>query len=87
LEFEFERTEAYYRHARAGVFRLQTGRWGVMSGLEIYHAILPGIRRNGYDVFARRAGASRMRKLVLALSAGRAVVCPFRDAAPSPQGA
>jgi 15-cis-phytoene synthase len=76
LEFEFERTEAYYRHARAGVCRLQTGRWGVMSGLEVYRAILPGIRRNGYDVFTRRAGASRAIKVGLALKAGRLVVCP-----------
>jgi phytoene synthase len=75
LEFEFERTEAYYRHARAGIPRLQTGRWGVMSGLEIYRAILTGIRRNGYDVFTRRAGATRRQKISLALKAGRAVVC------------
>jgi len=87
LEFEFERTEAYYRHARAGVFRLRTGRWGVMSALEVYRAILPAIRRNGYDVFTRRAGVSRLMKLGLALNAGRAVASPFRTAAPSPRGA
>jgi phytoene synthase len=80
LEFEFERTEAYYHHARAGVFRLRTGRWGVMSGLEVYRAILPEIRRNGYDVFTRRAGASQAVKVGLALKAGRAVVCPIRAA-------
>ena len=28
LEFEIERTEAYYRNARIGVRRLATGRWG-----------------------------------------------------------
>jgi 15-cis-phytoene synthase len=84
LEFEFERTEGYYRHARAGVFRLQAGRWGVMSGLEVYQAILPSIRRNGYDVFTRRAGASRLMKLGLALNAERVVACPFRAAPPWP---
>jgi phytoene desaturase len=87
LEFEFERTEGYYRHARAGVFRLQAGRWGVMSGLEVYRAILPSIRRNGYDVFTHRAGASRLMKLGLALNAGRVVACPFRAAPPWPQAA
>jgi hypothetical protein len=58
-----------------------------MSGLEVYRAILPGIRRNGYDVFTRRAGASRPQKVGLALNAGRAVVCPFRTATSSVQGA
>jgi phytoene synthase len=69
LEFQFERTEAYYRHARAGIPRLQTGRWGVMTGLEVYRAILTSIRRNGYDVFTYRAGATRSEKLGLALKA------------------
>jgi phytoene synthase len=87
LEFEFERTEAYYRHARAGVYRLQTGRWGVMSGLEVYRAILPDIRRNGYDVFTRRAGASQAAKVGIALKAGQAVAWPVRAAPPSSQGA
>jgi phytoene synthase len=87
LEFEFERTEAYYRQARAGVLRLQTGRWGVMSGLEVYRAILPSIRRNGYDVFTRRAGASRPRKLCLMLSAALAVAGPLPAAAAFPQEA
>ena len=36
-----------------------------MSALAFYRAILPGIRRNGYDVFTRRAGTSRARKLAL----------------------
>ncbi|NLX09674.1 MAG: phytoene/squalene synthase family protein [Chloroflexi bacterium] len=65
LEFEFERTERYYEQARSGVAHLATGRLGVMSALELYHAILPGIRRNGYDVFTRRAGANRSRKFAL----------------------
>lgn len=62
LEFEFERTERYYAQARESVMMLGAGRWGVMSGLEIYRAILPGIRRNGYDVFSQRARATDLRK-------------------------
>jgi len=38
LEYEFERREAYYRHAAIGVRNLKTGRWGVMAGLEVYGA-------------------------------------------------
>ena len=73
LEFEIERTEAYYRNARIGVRRLATGRVGVMAGLEVYRAILPAIRRNGYDVFTRRAGTTKRQKLGLALRAPLAV--------------
>jgi phytoene/squalene synthetase len=62
LQFKIERTEAYYRDARIGVRRLRTGRVGVMAGLEVYRAILPSIRRNSYDVFARRAGTTKPRK-------------------------
>jgi 15-cis-phytoene synthase len=62
LEFEIERTEGYYRRARDSVKMLASGQWGVMSGLEIYHAILAGIRRNRYDVFHQRAGANGLRK-------------------------
>jgi phytoene synthase len=69
LEFEIARTDDYYRHARAGVRNLASGQWGVMCGLEIYRAILTGIRRNRYDVFSRRAGSSRARKIYLVLKA------------------
>jgi phytoene synthase len=74
LEWEFERTETYYKTAREAVAMLDGGRWGVMSGLEIYRAILAGIRRNNYDVFSRRAGASDMQKLGLTLKARLAVL-------------
>ncbi len=70
LEFQFERTEHYYAHARDSVKMLGAGRWGIMSSLEIYHAILPGIRRNGYDVFTHRARANTLRKLGLVGRAG-----------------
>ncbi len=73
LEFEFSRTEAYYQTARASVGILASGRWGVMSGLEVYRAILDSIRRNGYNVFQFKAGASTPRKLGLALKALLAV--------------
>lgn len=70
LEFEISRTEDYYRQARPGVAMLASGRWGVMTGLEVYRAILPAIRRNGYDVFRHRAGASQMQKMLLVMKAG-----------------
>jgi phytoene synthase len=79
MEIEIARTEAYYRRARIGVRWLRTGRWGVMAGLEVYRAILPGIRRNGYDVFTRRATTSKWRKLGLALRAAPAVYLPQED--------
>lgn len=69
LEFEFDRTEKYYRHARQGVPRLAQGRLGVMTALEVYGAILGSIRRNDYDVFTRRATTNRAQKLSLALTA------------------
>jgi phytoene synthase len=66
LEYEFERTEAYYRQARRSVRMLASGRWAVMSGLEVYRGLLAGIRRNRYDVFNHRAGTSGVRKIGLA---------------------
>lgn len=69
LEFEFERTEAYYRHAAIGVRNLRTGRWGVMAGLAVYRGIHAAIRRNGYDVFTRRATTTWWQKVGLTLRA------------------
>lgn len=65
LEFEFERTETYYASARNGVRLLASGNLGVRSALELYRAILFDIRRHQYDVFSRRAGANRWRKVAL----------------------
>lgn len=65
IDFEIKRTEAYYRQARPAVSLLATGQIGVMGALNIYHAILPTIRRNRYDVFAKRARTSRLQKLAL----------------------
>lgn len=70
LEFQFERTERYYTDARNSVKMLASGQWGIMSGLEIYRAILFSIRRNQYDVFTRRAGTGPLRKLGLVAKAG-----------------
>jgi phytoene synthase len=67
MEYQFERTEFYYEKARRSVRLLASGNWAVLSALEIYRAILPGIRANGYDVFTRRAGTSAFQKLSLAM--------------------
>jgi phytoene synthase len=69
LEFEFQRTETYYEQARAGVGLLASGQLGVMSSLEFYHAILPGIRHNGYNIFTRRAETTRQQKIGLIVQA------------------
>ena len=70
LEFQFERTESFYEKARGGIPNLASGRWAVLSALEIYRAIIDEIRTNGYDVFGKRAGASGGRKLRLCAKAG-----------------
>jgi phytoene synthase len=69
LEYQIARTERYYQQAREAISLLASGQWAVMSGLGIYHAILPAIRRNGYDVFTQRARANNARKLGLAARA------------------
>jgi len=69
LEFEFERTETYFRAARRGVGMLASGRVAVMSALEIYRAILFAIRANDYNVFTRRASTTKLHKLSLATKA------------------
>lgn len=66
LEFEFERTEGLYARARQAASLLASGQWAVMSGLEVYRAILDGIRRNRYNVFDRRAGTNKLQKVRLA---------------------
>lgn len=69
MEYQFDRTQRYYEHARRAVPMLAAGRWAVMSALEIYAAIIPSIRSAGYDVFTRRAGTNTFRKLGLAVKA------------------
>lgn len=74
LDFEIERTERYYEHAGQGIRWLASGQWGVMSGLRIYRAIAADIRRQGYNVFDRRAGPSGWQKLAHALAAGALLI-------------
>jgi 15-cis-phytoene synthase len=69
MEFEMGRAEQYYRDARVAVPWLRHGRWAVMAGLEIYRAIHTSIRRNGYDVFTKRATTTKLEKAGLALRA------------------
>jgi 15-cis-phytoene synthase len=69
LEYQITRTERYYQQAREAISLLASGQWAVMSGLEIYQAILPAIHRNGYDIFTQRARANNARKLGLAARA------------------
>ena len=69
MEFEIQRTEAYFSKAKLGVSMLAAGQWGIMSGLEIYRAILTGIRRSRYDVYHTKAGASDLNKLGLVINA------------------
>ncbi len=63
LDFEIARAMRYYDHAAEGIRFLATGRWGVRSGLRIYRAILPHIRRQNYDVFSHRAGANLWQRM------------------------
>ena len=65
MQFEIARTETYYDTALQGIPMLAVGQWGVMSGLEVYRAILTEIRRNHYDVFQHKAGASLLKKIAL----------------------
>jgi len=69
LEFEMQRTEEYYAAARRSVRMLASGQWAVMGALEIYHAILPGIRHNAFNVFSQRAGASKLDRIRLTIKA------------------
>jgi 15-cis-phytoene synthase len=67
LEFEFERTELYYHEALRSVPILASGKWAVMSGLQIYRSIITHIRANNYDVFSHKSGGSAVGKLGLTL--------------------
>jgi phytoene synthase len=65
MEFECERAEQFYSQAYAGVNMLATGRWGVMSGLQIYRSILVDIRRLNFDVYNHRPDPTTSQKLRL----------------------
>ena len=66
MRFEIRRTQDYYKSALQGVPMLASGRWGVMSALLIYRAILTALEQQGYDPFVQRARASGPRKALLA---------------------
>jgi phytoene/squalene synthetase len=44
---------------------LATGRWGVMSGLQLYRSILADIRRSDYDVFNKHPQPNTSQKIKL----------------------
>lgn len=64
LEFEMARAEDYYRSGLRGIHLLDTDvRLAIALSATLYRAILSRIRRNGYDVFTRRAHISFPGKL------------------------
>lgn len=69
MEYQFARTNRYYQQAEESVQKLAAGQWAVMSGLEIYRAIISAIRLNSYDVFNHRASMNWLQKLSLAMKA------------------
>ena len=66
---------------------MASGRWGVMSGLEIYRAILIDIRRNGYNVFTRQSGTTSLQKLGLVLKSRVSIYGPARGQVTASGGA
>jgi phytoene synthase len=82
LEFEIQRTERFYLHARAGVKQLAAGRWGVMSGLEI---IVPSDRHPSSRLQRLHPPIAQLvcrswygRQIVCSLSPCRRTVHPLR---------
>lgn len=63
--------EAYYASARTGIrdlpFRCA---WAIMAALKVYREIGEVLRREGSDAWEGRVGASKRRKIRLALNAG-----------------
>lgn len=74
MRFEMARTEEYYARGLAGVRLLsRDARLAILLSGELYRAILERIRRNDYDVFARRAHISLGGKLAALPGAWRRV--------------
>jgi len=69
MEYQFARTNRYYQQAEESIKMLNSGQWAVMSGLEIYRAILSAVRLKDYDVFNQRASMNGVQKLTLAVKA------------------
>ena len=67
LKFQLSRTETYYIRARESVKMLASGRWAIMTALNIYQSIIEDIRAHDYDVFTHRASVGTFKKLALAM--------------------
>lgn len=64
MEYEMARAEGYYRSGMRGISLLSAdSRLAIALSGTLYRAILRRIRRNGYDVFTRRARISLPGKL------------------------
>lgn len=64
MRFEGKRTRALYEFASEGMGYIPRGRrFPILVARELYEAILDAIEAQGYDVYARRAETTRMRKL------------------------
>jgi 15-cis-phytoene synthase len=70
LRHEVARARGWYERARPGIAMLHpSSRECVTTALRLYGGILDEIERAGYQVFARRARVSRLRRLRVALPA------------------
>ena len=64
MRFQIERNRRLYDEAQPGIALLnRDGRFAVATAAELYRAILTDIEAHDYDVFARRAHVSGLRKL------------------------
>lgn len=64
--------ETYYQSARTGIKELPFRcAWAIIAALRVYREIGEVLRREGPEAWQGRVGASKRRKMALALSAGR----------------
>jgi 15-cis-phytoene synthase len=64
MRFQIARTRRLYAEAWPGIGLLhKDGRFAIAAAADLYRAILDDIERHDYDVFARRAHVSAVRKL------------------------
>jgi phytoene synthase len=64
MEFQMARAERYYERGMRGIALLEPeARLAIALSATLYRAILLRIRRNGYDVFTRRAHIGLARKV------------------------
>jgi len=87
LRHEVARAREWYGLARPGVAMLHpSSRECVTTALRLYGGILDEIERADYQVFARRARVSRIRRLCVALPAYARARRTWPPAAPKPVG-